>query len=110
MLGGWLLLKCSAIGIGFDGAENKLWNCTHFRHPTNEQLRHVDIFFSDFYNLQSVHFELLQAVDSGFQVLDSRSLVRGAWIPDSIVSRSLDSLNSITDSKAQDFSGFQNPN
>ena len=22
-----------------------LWNCTHFRHPTDEQLRHVDIHF-----------------------------------------------------------------
>ena len=21
-----------------------LWNCTHFRHPTDEQLRHVDIY------------------------------------------------------------------
>ena len=47
--GGWLLLKCSAIGIGFNGAE-----CTHFRHPTDEQLGHVDIFFSNYYNLQSV--------------------------------------------------------
>ena len=22
-----------------------MWNCTHFRHPTDEQLRHVDISF-----------------------------------------------------------------
>ena len=22
-----------------------MWNCTHFRHPTDEQLRHVDICF-----------------------------------------------------------------
>ena len=39
---------CSAIGIGFNGAEtnnNILWNCTHFRHPTDEQLRLVDIYF-----------------------------------------------------------------
>ena len=37
-----------------------MWNCTHFRHPTDEQLRHVDIYiyFSNYYNLQSVHFEL----------------------------------------------------
>ena len=27
------------------------------------------MFFSNYYNLQSVHFELLQAVDSAFQVL-----------------------------------------
>ena len=26
----------------------------HFRHPTDEQLGHVDIFFSNYYNLQSV--------------------------------------------------------
>ena len=24
--------------------------CTHFRHPTGEQFRHVDIFFSNYYN------------------------------------------------------------
>ena len=35
-----------------------MWNCTHFRHPTDEQLGHVDIFFSNYYNLQSVYFEL----------------------------------------------------
>ena len=22
-----------------------MWNCTHFRYPTDEQLRHVDIYF-----------------------------------------------------------------
>ena len=26
-------------------SQNQLWNCTHFRHPTDEQLRHVDIYF-----------------------------------------------------------------
>ena len=35
-----------------------MWNCTHFRHPTDEQLGHVDIFFCNCYNLQSVYFEL----------------------------------------------------
>ena len=35
-----------------------MWSCTHFRHPTDEQLGHADIFFSDYYNLQSVYFEL----------------------------------------------------
>ena len=34
-----------------------LWNCTHFRNPTDEQLGHVDIFFSNYYHLQSVYFE-----------------------------------------------------
>ena len=38
-----------------------MWNCTHFiRHPTDEQLRHVDIFLSDYYNLQSVYSDLPQ--------------------------------------------------
>ena len=38
----------------------QLWNCTHFRHPTDEQLRHVDIYFlaTKKDNLQSVYFEL----------------------------------------------------
>ena len=31
---------------------------TNFRHPTDEQLGHVDIFLSNYYNLQSVYFEL----------------------------------------------------
>jgi len=34
-----------------------LWNCTHFRHPTDEQVQHSYIF-SNYHNLQSVHFEL----------------------------------------------------
>ena len=34
-----------------------MWNCKHLRHPTDEQLGHVDIFFSNYYNLQSVFFE-----------------------------------------------------
>ena len=37
-----------------DGKENG----THFRHPTDEQLGHLDIFFSNYYDLQSVYFEL----------------------------------------------------
>ena len=41
---------------------NQLWNCTHFRHPTDEQLGHVDIFFSNYYNLKSVYFELHKKV------------------------------------------------
>ena len=32
-------------------------DCTHFRHPTDEQLQHSYIF-SNYYNLQSVHFNL----------------------------------------------------
>ena len=37
----------------------KLKLCTKFRHPTDEQLGHVDIFFSNYYNLQSVYFEYI---------------------------------------------------
>ena len=34
----------------------------HFRHPTDEQLGHVDIFFSNYYNLQSVYFKYIFAL------------------------------------------------
>ena len=34
-----------------------MWNCTHFRHPTDEQLRNSDMFRSHIY-LKSVPFEL----------------------------------------------------
>ena len=34
-----------------------MWNCTHFWHPSDEQLQHSYIF-SNYYNLQSVHFGL----------------------------------------------------
>ena len=37
----------------------KLKLCTKFRHPTDEQLGHVDTFFSNYYNLQSVYFEYI---------------------------------------------------
>ena len=37
----------------------KLKLCTKFRHPTDEQLGRVDIFFSYYYNLQSVYFEYI---------------------------------------------------
>ena len=36
----WLLLYLNVYM-----SRNQLWNCTHFRHPTEEQLRHVDIYF-----------------------------------------------------------------
>ena len=41
--------KCSAIGIGFNGAQTNCGIATR-RY----------IFFSKYYNLQTVHFELLQ--------------------------------------------------
>ena len=49
--------KCSSIGIRFNGADWPIVELHTFRHPTDEQLRHVDIFFSNYYSLQSVHFE-----------------------------------------------------
>ena len=40
----------------------------HFRHPTDEQLGHIDIFFSNYYNLQSVYFELERAGDCNLKI------------------------------------------
>ena len=37
-----------------------MWNCTHSRYPTDGVIRHV--FFSNFDNLPSVHFEYLRPV------------------------------------------------
>ena len=53
---GWLLLKCSAVGIGFNGAET---NCgiAHILGILLMNSYNTDIFFSNYYNLQSVHFE-----------------------------------------------------
>ena len=34
-----------------------MWNCTLFMHPTDEHLRHADIFFGNYCNLQFVHLE-----------------------------------------------------
>ena len=54
---GWLLLKCSAIGIGFNGAET---NCriAHILGILLMNSCNTDIFFSNYYHLQSVRFEL----------------------------------------------------
>ena len=35
-----------------------MWNCTHFRHPTDEQLRLLDISSNN--NLPSVLFEFVK--------------------------------------------------
>ena len=56
--GGWLLLKCSAIGIGFNGAET---NCGIARILGILLMNSRDTkiyIFSNYYNLQSVYFEL----------------------------------------------------
>ena len=48
---------------------NQLWHCiffffcTHFRHPTDEQVRNSDMFRSHIY-LKSVPFELLNEIAS----------------------------------------------
>lgn len=55
---GWLdLLKCSAIGIGFNGAKT---NCgiAHILDILLMNSCNTDIFFSNYYHLQSVRFEL----------------------------------------------------
>ena len=52
----WLLLKCAAVGIGFHGAET---NCgiAHILGILLMNSYNTDIFFSTYYNLQSVHFQ-----------------------------------------------------
>ena len=49
-------LKCSAVGIGFNGTET---NCgiAHILGILLMNSYNTDIFFSNYYNLQSVHFE-----------------------------------------------------
>ena len=49
------LARCRALAC-YLWSRNQLWK--HFRHPTDEQLQHRYIFLSNYYNLQSVHFEL----------------------------------------------------
>ena len=58
---GWLLLKCSAIGIGFNGAET---NCriAHILGILLMNSCNTDIFFSTYYHLQSVRFELFHRI------------------------------------------------
>ena len=36
---------------------DSLFILQHLPHPTDEQLGHEDIFFSNYYNLESVYFE-----------------------------------------------------
>ena len=60
---GWLLLKCSAVGIGFNGAET---NCgiAHILDILLVNSCNTDIYiFSNYYNLQSVHFEYTYTYD-----------------------------------------------
>ena len=35
-----------------------MWNCTHFRHPTDEHLRHVDIYIFLATNITCSHSTL----------------------------------------------------
>ena len=52
-----ILLKCSAIGIGFNGAET---NCgiAHILGILLMNSCNTDIFLGNYYHLQSVRFEL----------------------------------------------------
>ena len=36
-------MLCLFSAVFISGAETKLWNCTPFWHPTNNQLRQLDI-------------------------------------------------------------------
>ena len=52
-----ILLKCSAVGMRFNGPEN---NCgiAYILGILLMNSYNTDIFFSNYYNLQSLHFEL----------------------------------------------------
>ena len=58
----WIYVKCSAVGIGFNGAETNcgivklhaFWASSWWTVATRRY-----IFFSNYYNLQSVHFEYI---------------------------------------------------
>ena len=43
-------------GLLNDRVSCQLWNCTHFRHPIDEQLRHIDNYSNN--NLLSVPSKL----------------------------------------------------
>ena len=73
--------------IGLNGGET---NCG--RHPTDEQLRHVDIFFSNHYNLQSVHFELYKKIDEIIFIQVSRCYQFNSQKPDVLRLRSCRSI------------------
>ena len=66
----WLLLKCSAVGIGFNGAET---NCgiAHISGILLMNSYNTDIFFSNYYNLQSVHSEMSVLCLSSWTFSDS---------------------------------------
>ena len=53
----FLYVVTATIGIGFNGAETNCGIAQSFRHPTDEQLRFLDISSNN--NLPSVLFELL---------------------------------------------------
>ena len=59
IVGGSSSVKCSAIGIGFNGAET---NCgiAHILGILLMNSCNTDIFLSNYYHLQSVRFEYVQ--------------------------------------------------
>ena len=59
---GWLLLKCSAVGIGFNGVET---NCGITHNLCILLMNSYNIFFSNYYNLQSVHLEWYLFITTG---------------------------------------------
>jgi len=48
---------------------------TFFMHPTDEHLRHADIFFSNYYNLQFVHFEWIYILRARASIIFMMSMI-----------------------------------
>ena len=55
---GGYIAKCSAIGIGFNGAETNYCRIAHVLGILLMNSCNTDIFSSNYYHLQSVRFEL----------------------------------------------------
>ena len=52
-----------------------MWNCTLFMHPTDEHLRHADIFFGNYCNLQFVHFEWIYILRARASIIFMMSMI-----------------------------------
>ena len=52
-----------------------MWNCTLFMHPTDEHLRHADIFFGNYSNLQFVHFEWIYILRARASIIFMMSMI-----------------------------------
>ena len=52
-----------------------MWNCTLFMHPTDEHLRHADIFFGNYCNLQFVHLEWIYILRARASIIFIMSMI-----------------------------------